>query len=145
MCYEGQRPLVVAAPKVMLSLAVGILLLRLRLRSSEIDLLQVRVAVEPRWSLVPTRIWLSMGSVLLGFADLLLLVEEEVDGRRRSISLHRGGGRTASGGQRVACRRDEALFLFVWLLLLVYLGSLGRAGGIRLVQMVPRSCWVDRE
>ena len=113
MCDEGQRPLVVAAPKVMLSLAVGILL-RLRLRLSEIDLLQVRVVVESRWSLVPTRIWLSMGSVLLGFADLLLLVEEEVDGRRRSIPLHRGGGgRTACGGQRVACRRDEALFLFV--------------------------------
>jgi hypothetical protein len=129
MCYEGQRPLVVAAPKVVLSLAVGILLL-LRLRSSEIDLLRVRVVVESRWSLVPMRIWLSMGSVLLGFADLLLLVEEEVDGRRRSISLHGGGGgRTASGGQRVACRRDEALFFSFWLLLLVYLGVSRGEGG----------------
>jgi hypothetical protein len=137
MCYEGQRALAVAAPKVSLSLAVGILLL-LRLRSSEIDLLRVRVVVESRWSLVPTRIWLSMGSVLLrGFADLLLLVEEEVDGRSRSVSLHGGGGRTASGGQLVACLRDEALFFSFWLLLLVYLylgvsrGGLWAEGGIR--------------
>ena len=39
----------------------------------------------------------------------------------------------------------KLFFFSFWLPLLVYLGSLRRAGGIRLVQMVPRSCWVDRE